>query len=266
MKRTFRIITLIIILIGNIFLLGNRPFPHTQPVLKVNENMQIPVLMFHHLDNDFPSEFNGTIVTPKEFEETLKIIQDNGYNTVSLKQLADIYDKKVSPVEKPILITLDDGYASNYQYAFPLLKKYHMNAVIFVVTDSVGKKPGLFEHFTWEEAREMENSGLIEIQNHTTLHKTADVSTDEEFIDSVLSAQKAIDEHLGERKIKAFSYPQGKYNETLIKRIKEEGFRFQFTVEKGNNSLTDQIEKLKRYNVPHNHGGKDIISMINKYN
>ena len=66
--------------------------------------------------------------------------------------------------DKPILITFDDGYASNYMYAYPILKKLGMQATIFVITDRRGKTLSVNPHFSWNQAREMQDSGVIDIQ------------------------------------------------------------------------------------------------------
>lgn len=235
----------------------------TEGTSDLNKDMKIPILMFHHIDSSIPKGLDSTIITPDEFNETLLKIKEDGYTPISIKELNDIYYNKDTRITKPIVITFDDGYESNYEYAFPLLKKYGMKANIFVITSSVGKKPGLFSHFTWDQAKEMENSGLVRIYNHTTLHKTADESTNDEFLESVREAQIDLDKNLGKRDIKAFAYPEGRYNDYLVAKLKEDGYKFQFTVNKGQNSLADDTGRLKRFNVPHFDDGRNIITMIN---
>lgn len=274
MRRLYRIILVMLIFIAPVFFMGNRPqlgiaksvglnveYDRAH-IVKIDKNTNIPILMFHHIDKEVNREFNSTVVTPKELEEAFLSIKEDGYTSISMEQLNDIYTQRHSDIEKPIVITFDDGYMSNYEYAYPLLKKYNMKASIFVVTASVGQTPGLFKHFDWEQAREMEKSGLIGIYNHTKYHKTADTLSNEEFMNSVKEAQSELENNLGKRKVKAFAYPEGKFNENLIKQLKAEGFKIQLTVDKGINKLNDRPEKLYRINVPHNDGGGNIIALI----
>ena len=70
---------------------------------------------------------------PKEYDR-------NGYTFLSMKELYDANNGKIELPAKPILITMDDGYYSNYEYIYPILKKYHVKASIFVVTDKTGMR------------------------------------------------------------------------------------------------------------------------------
>jgi len=267
MNRGVKIVILVAVIVAvvavSVFYIGNRSFFAMSPNKENNSNIKIPVLMFHHIDPHIPKDLSSTVITPDEFSETLTKIKEDGYTPISMEEMYSIYHDKKSNIEKPILITFDDGYESNYEYAFPMLKKNKMKANIFIITSTVGKKPNLFLHFSWDEAKEMEKSGLIEIYNHTTLHKTADESTNEEFLESVDIAQKEIDINLGKRKVNAFAYPEGKYNDYLVNKLKEEGYKLQFTVNKGKNTLNDDLDKLKRFNVPHYDDGENIMDLIN---
>lgn len=224
----------------------------------------IPVFMYHHFQKEVPEEFSGTIVTPEEFEEHLKVLKENGYNSISFEEYYK-YAVEGGPIpEKPFILTIDDGYESNYEEAFPLLKKYNIKATISVVTSTVGKTPGKFPHFTWEQAREMEKSGLVEIQNHTSDHKICTDMSKEELIKNVTGAQKEIEENLGKRKIKVFAYPEGKYTEEIKKVVKDLGFDIQLTVKDGLINRETPLNDIKRINIKHGLKGTDIIGIIEK--
>lgn len=241
-------------------------YGQTDTKKNMNKSFEIPVLLLHHLDENIEPSQAGTIITPKEFEETLKVLSEEGYSTISISELKETLSSGYTNYKKPIAITFDDGYLSNYKYAYPLLKKYNMKASIFIVTDTVGKTPGKYPHFSWKHAKEMEKSGHIEIYNHTQRHKTLDELPENEYIESVLNAQKDIDENLGKRKIKAFAYPQGIHNEKVYDKLKEKGYDLQFTVIPGHNRPEDKGNGIKRINVSHGQGGGNILSLINENN
>ena len=89
------------------------------------QNIDIPILLYHNfvlkVPEEDPDDFNY-INTPESFEENIKTLLDNGYTFLSFKDLNDAYENKIKLPSKPILITLDDGYYSNYKYIFPIIK------------------------------------------------------------------------------------------------------------------------------------------------
>lgn len=142
---------------------------------------KVPILLYHHFDPKKQS--SSVVVSPEKFEQDLLAIKAAGYTTIHFSQLISYLDKGEPLPVKPIIITMDDGYTSNYRYAYPLLKKHKMKASMFVIGWSAGKSS--FEesdeeinpHFTWQEAGEMASSGLVEIQNHSyDLHSMAGLS------------------------------------------------------------------------------------------
>ncbi|MGB9680517.1 MAG: polysaccharide deacetylase family protein, partial [Thermoanaerobacteraceae bacterium] len=127
----------------------------------------VPVLMYHHLQKEgsFDSaKLGGVIIDPQRFEKQMLYLKAAGYHTITLEQLRDfvLYNKPLP--SKPIVITFDDGYLSNYVYAYPILKKLDMKAEIniivsYVPNDVNKQKPEVFiPHFTWEQAKEMSDS------------------------------------------------------------------------------------------------------------
>ncbi|MBX4206402.1 polysaccharide deacetylase family protein [Candidatus Parcubacteria bacterium] len=130
--------------------------------------LKIPIFIYHSVRpfgaND-PESLKAYEVTPELFEKELKYLQDNGYTVISLDQVA--YDLKVGStgLVKPVVLTFDDGWANQYKYAFPLLKKYHMAATFYVYTRPIGSK-----HFmTWDNLKEMSAAGM-DIEDHSHTH------------------------------------------------------------------------------------------------
>ena len=120
---------------------------------------KLPVLMYHHVVCDGEA-CNDMTVTVGRLEEDLRWLAENGYHTVLPRELA-----AAQPLpEKPVLITFDDGYRSNYDLAFPLLQKYRAKASIAIMVYMQDYPGGNF--LTWDMCREMTGSGLVEIGSH----------------------------------------------------------------------------------------------------
>ena len=131
---------------------------------------QVPILMYHHLSEDVT---NSEMVSPEQFEAQIRVLSEAGYTCVSFDEL-QAYVLRGEPLpEKPVVITFDDGYRSNYTLAYPILQKYNMKAAIFAIGVSFGKDHykdtdyAITPHFGAAEAAEMAASGLVSIQSHT---------------------------------------------------------------------------------------------------
>ena len=130
---------------------------------------QVPILVYHNLAQE--GSGNDTI-SVQRFEEHLAALQDAGYTTITFQDLLAYVEQGTELPEKPVLLTFDDGYESNYTLAYPLLQQYQMKATIFVIGVSMGKDTykdtgqAMIPHFTQEQAAEMEASGLVAIESH----------------------------------------------------------------------------------------------------
>jgi peptidoglycan/xylan/chitin deacetylase (PgdA/CDA1 family) len=145
-------------------------------------------MMYHHVNREPEDSIS---ITPEHFDEQIKFLADSGYRSLHLCEFYE-YHKRWDIPDKLVLITFDDGYADNFLYAYPILKKYNMKATIFPVTtfikDKADKRPpekttnfdllmktpfaksGLDDFLSWAEMKEMEESGLIDIQAHSHSH------------------------------------------------------------------------------------------------
>ena len=130
----------------------------------------VPVLMWHNLAEESSGDMTISVDT---FRAQIEALHEAGFKTVSLQQLYDYVHFGTELPEKPIVLTFDDGYFSNYEHALPILQEYDMQATIFAIGVSVGKDTykdtdhAMTPHFGADEAREMVDSGLISVQSHT---------------------------------------------------------------------------------------------------
>ena len=131
---------------------------------------KLPVLLYHHISENVA---NDMMVSPEKFENDMEKISEMGFSTVTLDEILAYIEKGEELPEKSVFITFDDGYMSNYEYAYPILKKYGLKGTIFAVGETYGKDTypntdtPIFPHFSDIERKEMEDSGVIDVECHT---------------------------------------------------------------------------------------------------
>jgi peptidoglycan/xylan/chitin deacetylase (PgdA/CDA1 family) len=231
--------------------------------------VRLPVIMYHSTSFKRPGKYN---IPPSQLESDLVYLKKSGYTTVTVADLIAFSEGGIFP-EKPVMLTFDDGYMNNYLHAFPLLKKHNAKCVLSVIgclTDlnyradnSVNMQ---YAHVTYEQIKEMHDSGLVEIQNHTySMHdigkKNGRRGLKRKNRESFEEYEKALSENLTtlESKLKeragitcsAVAYPYGFYTVPDTNEIvKKLGYRAAFTCREGMNYIkpTGDLLVLKRYN------------------
>ena len=205
----------------------------------VPEGHTVPTLMYHATGDDIWG-FSELFVSPAELEEQLKYLTENGYTTIHFSDL-----QAVDRIEKPVLLTFDDGYLNNYTDLYPLLQKYNCKATIFVITDMLGVHD---KYMTWEQAREMADSGLVSIQSHTATHPFLDSLTREEQEKELSRSYDAIFEHL-EREPYVLCYPTGRYNADTLE-LMEGQYTFGLKMNGGDYITWQNPREINRWYVP----------------
>ncbi len=218
----------------------------------------IPVLMYHHFAIRDMGEGNGVVTTQAELRAQIASLKEAGYEFISLETLdrllqqmekkrnqkTDNEGKSLGLGQKYVCITIDDGYLSNYELAFPLFKEYRVPASIFVVTDSITQQTGL-KKFTWKQGQKMVDSGMVKLYNHTANHIPIDMEIEEAFLLAVAQGEQALQAHLRQEGCKALAYPNGRFTLYAQKELEKMGFDLLFTVEHG--VITKQTS---RYEIP----------------
>ena len=191
-------------------------------------------------------------VTESRFREDLQWLADNGYTAISAGELA-----AGNPLpERAVLITFDDGYRSNYDLAFPILVEYRTKAVISIIGHHLDDGDEWF--LTWDQCREMQDSGFIEFGSHTYTQHPADTCIRRKDGETQLQygarvfadLQKSIDRmetELGGPVI-FLAYPNGRYDSWSDDFIKD---RFKVTVSTdfGTADISGGLYKLPRFNI-----------------
>ena len=182
----------------------------------------VPVLNYHQVN----SEENDMLSVPvEEFEAQMAYLEESGYTTITPDQLRDFLTDGTPLPEKPVLITFDDGYKDNYTNAFPILKKHHMTATIFLVTDYIGR----FEQWMdWPDVQEMSEYGIV-MGSHTLSHEElAGMSSEEAH--RQLADSKSVVEWRTLKWVEYIAYPCGAFTEDTLKEATAAGYKGGFTV------------------------------------
>ena len=179
--------------------------------LVIPEGYKVPTLMYHAVSDDMWG-IHELFVSPSDLEEQLKYLQENGYTTLWFEDLANI-----EQYEKPVILTFDDGYMDNYLEAFPLLEKYQAKATFFVITGSLDVNA---KSMTYEQVKELSQSGLVSIQSHTVNHPyLSDLSREEQEQQLVQSKLDIL--RITGKEPYALCYPSGKYNQDTLDLVEE---------------------------------------------
>lgn len=128
---------------------------------QIPEGYSVPTLMYHGVSNDMWG-MTELFVKPESMGEQFRYLVENGYTPIFFEELCH-----VDEIEKPVLLTYDDGYVDNYVDLFPLVKEYGVKINIFVVTGTVDYNKN---SLTSAQIAEMQASGLVSFQSHTVTH------------------------------------------------------------------------------------------------
>ncbi|EEK70637.1 MULTISPECIES: polysaccharide deacetylase family protein [Bacillus cereus group] len=250
LKKLFVLIAVAVALVAGIgFFIFNK-------MNAASKQEKVPVLLYHHLlkgtekENSEVFKNKGTTLAVEQFEKQIKYLADNNYRAITAKELEGFIKNKKNLPEKSVLITFDDASKSNYTYAYPILKKYNMHAISFVVTSKISDQEEKFDPNKIQalSKTEMVKMGdVFEFGSHTdSLHKLEKGEAavfnrnNVEIKNDILKSKDVL-------KTDYFSYPFGKYNDTIVKVLKDSKFQMAFVNSPGYATKESNILKVSRF-------------------
>lgn len=207
----------------------------------VKRSATVPILMYHYI-SAAPSAQDriryGLSAPPEMFEAQLKLLHDNGFTTVTLR---DVYEYLVigRPLPgKPIVLTFDDGYVDNYANAFPLLQKYGMVGTFFVLTGPADD--GNPAYLSWDMIQAMSGAGM-DMQLHARNHYDMRNRSAEWLFFQIVGGRQSIEGHTGKPVI-FMAYPSGKYDANVLRFLERYNFWAAVTTVSGKtHTLNDRL-------------------------
>ncbi len=215
----------------------------------------VVVLTYHHLlkaqeNKNFHN--NSSVISVESFEAQMKYLYENGYQAYPLSILEAYIDGKIRLPKKSFFITFDDGYLSNYVYAYPILKNYQYPASIFAITSMIRFQPEKFDpdtlnYISWPEIRY--STDIFSIGSHT--HDFHKKDNGLGYLLTKPPADAINDMRLSKVLINSpyFAYPFGEYDKKTIYQLQYSGYRMAFTTKPGTVKPHSPKYELCRYGV-----------------
>ena len=228
--------------------------PAEEPApVKPSNNRTLYILMYHHVIEGDKSKCNDWTTTTQCLREDLQWLKDHGYTSLLPSELA----AGTALPEKAVLITFDDGYASNYKLAYPLLQEFNAKAVISMIVRRT--VDGKSDFLTWDMCREMAASGLVEIGSHTyDSHKDeprgiqrikgeSREAYEARIFPELEESIRLIEENVGQP-VQFFAYPHGQ-TEPWADGFLREHFAVTVTTDHGAANTSRGLYDLPRFNI-----------------
>ena len=230
----------LIVFAAILYLLGNYTF-----WLPLRSAKLPRIVMLHQVTPH--AEASGMNMPPAKFEQLLQYLVKKRAIFCFVSEL-DQYEGQ----SNVFALSFDDGFQDNYQYAFPLLKKYNVKATIYLATQIEG-----IEKLDTAQIQEMSASGLIEFGAHTQHHVNLLKLSDEEAFAEMQASKKDVEVLVG--KCPSFAYPFGRFNDKHQQMAKKIGFKNAVSTRKKVEAYTE----TNQFNIPRvsTHGAMNALQM-----
>ena len=208
-------------------------------------------IMYHRFDE---VKYPSTNIQMEIFKKHMNIISEKNYSFLSPKE----FDKEFSQKKftKKILITIDDGFSSFYEKAWPYLKEKEIPFILFISTEAIGKKG----YMNWNQIKEIEKESFAFIGNHSHSHNyLLDLSFDE-FKEDITKSIHIFEDNLGYSPI-FFSYPFGEFSYKQSSFIKQK-FKYAFGQHSGVIDINKNPYELPRFPINEKYGDIDRFLFI----
>src|SRR5256714_696788 len=246
--------------------------PVASPKIKkpvVDQTAQVIIFCYHRLVDKI--RYPGTEITPAAFEAEMKELKDKGITVISMQDLLAWKRGEKSIPPRCAVVTFDDGWKSQYEVAWPIMKKYGYPFTMFIYTEGVrGGTLGGGEAITWEQLADMRDNG-VDIQAHSATHqdlreghnimlvsagkrtktKLTGPQYEQWMQNEVVGSKQLLEQRLG-IKVNCFAVPFGNYNEHVKEIARGSGYEAMFTVYGQPITFTSPLDSVGRYAIEAN--------------
>jgi peptidoglycan/xylan/chitin deacetylase (PgdA/CDA1 family)/GT2 family glycosyltransferase len=237
--------------------------------LKREFGVCLPVLLYHHVGPLRPGTNPELTVTPEMFESQMRWLARRGYVGIRPADwMAWCCHREPLP-EKPVLITLDDGYADSAEHALPLLRHLGFGAAVYVVTGRLGSSGDWSVQFGFkphalmnaDQVRYWAQHG-IDFGAHTRTHPDLTTLDEQRLADEVEGSADDLARLVGHRPA-SFAYPFGIYDDRVRERVSR-SFDLALTCNPGFNSLSIDLHEMRRAEIGSGDGLAKFVWRVNR--
>lgn len=232
---------------------------------------RVPALLYHQLISkekvdrgELVNHERVYVTYDSSFADQMGYLHQQGYTTITLDELVAFQEGKRPLPARPIVLTFDDGFMSNYLYAFPILKRYGMKATIFVTPDRESQNFKKYAHIdaplSSEQIREMSEHG-ISIESHGMTHRYL-TELSPEVTRWELEESKKVLETITQKPVRFLAVPSGAYNRLVRRLARECGYEAVFCMLKGTNNKGSDRYALRRLVVARDVSLNDFRNLL----
>ncbi len=224
----------------------------------------LPILCYHQFTSKDTAS-HPLEITARAFEEQLQYLVTNNFQILTFSDVEKILREHQPIPDKAVVITVDDGYRSVFDVAWPILKKYGVPATLFIYTDFIGAGSAM----SWEQLQRLASSELIDIQSHGKSHSSLSrLPEDKTAASYATRIQSEIDgsgaafrKHLDASPV-YLSYPYGNSSKTASELYQRAGYELAATVTRGDNTVFSDPYLLHRTMIYDSHNLSDFAEFV----
>jgi peptidoglycan/xylan/chitin deacetylase (PgdA/CDA1 family) len=240
----------------------------------VDQTAQVIIFCYHRLVEKVRN--SGTEIKTADFEAQMKALKDRGITVIGMQDFLAWRRSEKNLPPRCAVITFDDGWKSQYEVAWPILKKFNYPVTLFIYTEGVrGGHFGGGEAMTWEMLSEMRDAG-VDIQAHSATHqdlrkgydiinkkKTSGAEYEAWLQNEVVGCKQLLEQRLA-IKVNCYAVPFGNYNEHVKEVARNAGYEAMFTVYGQPITFSSPLDSVGRYAIEANKPKvfEDAIKMI----
>lgn len=231
--------------------------------------MDIPILLYHSIQETASPHFQRWVVTPYRFDEHMAYLLQHGYIPMPLSDIVEsIHNPTRLLPARAVGITFDDGYEDFYTNAMPVLARYNIPVTIYIVAGYIGSTSRWLESegegdrrmMGWPQVNEIARAG-IDVGAHTLRHPHLDTMEPADAYQEILGSKEILEQSMGQP-VSSFAYPHGYHSKELVDMVKQAGFSSACAVKHGLSSTEDNPYALARIIVSRDTTTEDLGDLL----